>query len=124
MFMFILALALAAGVIGDDPEFGFGAALGLCLGMPLAHWLDRPGWATLHFPANPGQTLIGHLGLILTFIIACGWSLHIYVQVGWLDSILATTLAAICASMARAVVPHPFNLPVIVTTVAGVLWAL
>ncbi len=124
MFMFMLALSIAAAFSGDFPEFGFGAALSLCLGMPLAHWLDRAGRLTLYFPANPVQTLPGHLGLIITVVIACDWSLHIYHQVGWMESLTATALAGIAASMARAIIRYPFNSPAITLAIAGVLWAL
>jgi len=124
MMMFTIALAIAALFFMTLPEFGFGAALSLCLGPPLAHWLDRSGRLRLNFPANPEQTLPGHLGLIITVIIACGWSLHVYHQIGWFESLTATAIAGIVASMMRALIRHPFNLPAITLAIAGVLWAL
>jgi len=111
MVMFVTALGIATSFSMPFPEFGFGAALSICLGLPLAHWLDRPGKLKLEFPANPMQTLPGHLGLITTVMITCGWSLHVFHQVGWFESLTATALAGITASMVRAMVPHPFNLP-------------
>ncbi len=124
MLMFVMALAIASAYSTQFPEFGFGAALSVCLGLPLAHWLDRLGKLKLKFPANPAQTLPGHLGLITTVIITCGWSLRVFHQIGWFESLTATALAGIVASMARALIPHPFNLPVIATVIGGVLWAL
>jgi len=124
MMMFLTALAIAAAFSTQFPEFGFGAALSICLGLPLAHWLDRSGRFKLQFPANPEQTLSGHLGLIVTVIITCGWSLHVFHQIGWFESLTATALAGLASSVARALVPHPFNLPGIATAVGGVLWVL
>jgi len=124
MAMFTAALAVAGAFFIVFPEFGFGAGLSLCLGLPLAHWLDRAGVLQLKFPANPNQTLPGHLGLIATVIISCGWSLHVYHQIGWIESLTATALAGSAASMIRALLPHPFNLPAIAAVIGGVLWAL
>lgn len=126
MMMFAMALAIAAFFFTSLslPEFGFGAALSLCLGLPLAHWLDRSGRLRLNFPANPHQTLPGHLGLIVTVVIASGWSLHVYHQIGWFESLTATAIAGIAASMMRALIRHPFNLPAITLAIAGVLWTL
>jgi len=124
MFMFIAALAIAAVFATQFPEFGFGAALSVCLGLPLAHWLDRSGIFKLKFAANPAQTLPGHLGLVATVIITCGWSLHVFHQIGWFESLTATALAGIAASVARALIPHPFNLPGITAVIGGVLWVL
>lgn len=124
MAMFLTALAIAAAFSTQFPEFGFGAALSICLGLPLAHWLDRSGRFKLKFPANPAQTLPGHLGLIAVVIITCGWSLHVFHQIGWFESLTATALAGIAASMTRALIPHPFNLPGIAIAIGGVLWTL
>ncbi|MDQ6957694.1 MAG: hypothetical protein Q9M24_01130 [Mariprofundaceae bacterium] len=124
MLMFTAALALAATFSTPFPEFGFGAALSVCLGLPLAHWLDRSGKFKLKFPANPAQTLPGHLSLIATVMITCGWSLHVFHQIGWFESLTATALAGIAASATRALIPHPFNLPGIATAIGGVLWIL
>ena len=124
MWMFVLALTGAAMQFSYYPEFGFGAALSLCLGLPLAHWWDRAGRLRLLFPANPGQTLPGHISLIITVVICCGWSLHVYQQIGWFESLTATLLAGAAASAARGLIPHPFNVPVIALAIGGVLWLL
>jgi len=124
MWMFVLAMAGAAAQFSSYPEFGFGTALSLCLGLPLAHWLDRAGRLCLHFPANPAQTIPGHIGLILTVVICCGWSLHVYQQIGWFESLTATLLAGCAASAARGMISHPYNVPVIALSIGGVLWLL
>ncbi len=124
MLMFVVALGIAGAYSIQFPEFGFGAALSVCLGLPLAHWLDSLGKLKLKFPANPAQTLPGHLGLIVTVMITCGWSLHVFHQIGWFESLTATALAGIVASMARALIPHPFNLPAMTAVVGGILWVL
>jgi len=124
MLMFVLALLLAAIQFSFYPELGFGVALSLCLGLPLAHWLDRAGRFKLNFPANPAQTLPGHLSLIITVVICCGWSLHVYQQVGWFESLTATLLAGIAASAMRGLIHHPFNVPFIAVAIGGVLWML
>jgi len=124
MTMFILSLAITAGVFTDYPAFGFGAALSLCLALPLSQWLDRAGIMRLGFAANPQQTLPSHLSLIIAIIIACGWSLHVYRQIGWMESFTATALAGLAASAAVALVAAPYNMPLMVTAIAGVLWAL
>jgi len=124
MWMFVLALGGAVWQFSLYPEFGFGTALSLCLGLPLAHWLDRAGRLRLNFPVNPGQTLFGHLGLIITVVICCGWSLNVYHQVGWFESLTATMLAGCTASAARGLVAHPFNVPVIALVIGSVMWLL
>jgi len=124
MWMFLIALSLAAWQFSYYPEFGFGVALSLCLGLPLAHWLDRAAFAVIRFPANPAQTLPGHIGLICTVVICCGWSLHVYQQVGWFESLTATLLAGCVASAARGLIHHPFNVPFIAMAIGGVLWML
>ncbi len=124
MWMFVTALLLAALQFSSYPELGFGVALSLCLGLPLAHWLDRAGYFVIRFPANPAQTLPGHIGLICTVVICCGWSLHVYQQVGWFESLTATLLAGCVASAARGLVHHPFNVPFIALAIGGVLWML
>ncbi|OIO70940.1 MAG: hypothetical protein COW19_06410 [Zetaproteobacteria bacterium CG12_big_fil_rev_8_21_14_0_65_55_1124] len=124
MWMFVLALTGAAIQFSFYPEFGFGTALSLCLGLPLAHWWDRAGRLCLRFPANPGQTLPGHISLMITVVICCGWSLHVYQQIGWFESMTATLLAGCAASAARGLIAHPFNVPVIALTIGGVLWLL
>lgn len=124
MWMFVVALSLAGVEFTWYPEFGFGAALSLCLGLPLAHWLDRGARGVLHFPANPGQTWPGHIGLMVVIVICCGWSLHVFHQSGWFETLTATLLAACAASAARGLIPHPFNVPLVAAATGGVLWAL
>ena len=124
MLAFIAALATAAAWSFRFPEFGFGAALAVCLGLPLAHGLDRAGILRLGFPANPSQTLPGHLGLVAATAITCGWSLHAWHQIGWLESLTATLLAGLAASALRALIIHPFQPPFIAAAIGGVLWAL
>jgi len=122
--MFTLALGIAALANLAAPEFGFGIALTLCLGISAANLLDRTGIACLGIPANPGQTLPGHLALIVTASLICGWSLLIFHDLGWSHVILATTLAGITASAIRAMIPTPVNLPLIAAAMAATLWAL
>lgn len=124
MWMFVLALAGAAAQFSYYPEFGFGTALSLCLGLPLAHWWDRSGRMRLNFPANPGQTLPGHVSLILTVVICCGWGLNVYQQIGWFESLTATLLAGCAASAARGLIRHPFNVPAVALAIGSVLWLL
>ncbi|MDX8391399.1 MAG: hypothetical protein R8K53_02365 [Mariprofundaceae bacterium] len=124
MLMFVLALLLAVIQFSFYPELGFGVALSMCLGLPLAHWLDRAGRWRLNFPANPEQTLPGHLGLIFSVIICCGWSLHVYQQVGWFESLTATLIAGCAASAARGLIFHPFNVPFVAVAIGAVLWML
>jgi len=124
MWMFVLALGGAAAQFSYHPEFGFGAALSLCLGLPLAHWWDRSGRMRLNFPANPAQTLPGHISLILTVVICCGWGLNVYQQIGWFESLTATLLAGCAASAARGLIRHPFNVPVVAAAIGSVLWLL
>ncbi|OIQ01418.1 MAG: hypothetical protein COS82_02370 [Zetaproteobacteria bacterium CG06_land_8_20_14_3_00_59_53] len=124
MWMFVLALAGSAVQFTYYPEFGFGTALSLCLGLPLAHWWDRSGRMRLSFPANPGQTLPGHISLILTVVICCGWGLNVYQQIGWFESLTATLLAGCAASAARGLILHPFNVPVVALAIGSVLWLL
>ncbi len=124
MLAFVGALIVAAAWSFRFPEFGFGAALATCLGLPLAHGLDRAGLLRLGFPSNPAQTLPGHLGLIAATVVTCGWSLHAWRHVGWQESLTATLLAGLAASALRALIAHPFHPPFIAAAIGGVLWAL
>lgn len=124
MWMFVLALAGAAAQFSYYPEFGFGVALSICLGLPLAHWWDRSARLRLDFPANPAQTLPGHISLILTVVICCGWGLNVYQQIGWFESLTATLLAGCAASAARGLIRHPFYVPAVAAAIGGVLWLL
>jgi len=122
--MFTLAPGAAMLVFLNLPEFGFGIALVLCLGPTAADWLDRSKIIPLGFPANPAQTLPGHLFLILAVSLLSGWSLLIFHDLGWNQVLMATTLAGAAASATRAMIPAPINLPLIVAAMAATLWAL
>jgi hypothetical protein len=124
MIMFAIALGIAAGFMADYPAFGFGAALSLCLAIPFSQWIDKAGFMRLGFAANPQQTLPAHLALVVTIIITCGWSLHVYRQIGWMESLTATALAGFAASVAVALIATPFHMPVMVAAIASVLWLL
>ena len=122
--MFMLALGIAALMYLAAPEFGFGIALSLCMGVPAADWLDRTGIVRLDFPSNPGQTLIGHLMLIAAVGLLCGWSLLIFHDLGWGHVLMATVLAGLAASVTRAMIPEPLNLPLIASVTGITLWLL
>ncbi|MFQ5581389.1 MAG: hypothetical protein ACE5F3_02030 [Mariprofundaceae bacterium] len=120
----LTALAIAAAFFQTFPEFGFGTGLSICLALPAACWLDHTGHFALGFPAHPGQTLAGHLILILMTAIVCGWSLHIYHGIGWQQIFIATLLTGIAASLARALVPGGWNQPAMALAMGGTLWLL
>jgi len=122
--MFILALSIAALTNLTAPEFGFGIALTLCLGITAADLLDRAGLFRLGMPANPDQTFVGHLALIVSASLMCGWSLLIFHNLSWSNIIIATTLAGITASTLRALIPAPLDRPLIAAAMAATLWAL
>ncbi len=122
--MFMLALGLAALAYLEAPEFGFGMALALCMGVPAADLLDRTRVVPLDFPSNPGQTLIGHLVLILVITLLGGWSLLIFHDLDWSHLFMATALAGMVASTARAMMPEPLNQPLIVLAMGLTLWLL
>lgn len=122
--MFTLALGIAALTNLAAPEFGFGIALTLCLGITAADLLDRAGLLRLGMPANPDQTFAGHMVLIVSASLTCGWSLLIFHNLGWSNIIIATTLAGMAASALRALIPTPLDRPVISIAMAATLWAL
>ncbi len=122
--MFTMALGLAALINMIAPEFGFGIALTLCLGMAAADLLDRTSLLRLCLPANPEQTLPGHLVLIALASLTCGWSLLIFHNLSWSNIIIATTLAGVAASATRALAPAPLNRPAIAAAMAATLWSL
>ena len=122
--MFMLSLGIAALMYLAVPEFGFGIALALCMGVPAADWLDRTGIVRLNFPSNPDQTLIGHLMLILAVALLCGWSLLIFHDLGWSHVLMATMLAGLTASVTRAMIPDPLNQPMIASVTGITLWLL
>jgi hypothetical protein len=120
----IAALAVAAAFFQPIPEFGFSLALAACLLFPLADLLDRIRYLRLGFPVHPEQTLLGHLGLMFFAAILCAWSLHLYHGIDWHQLVIATLLAGIGASIARALLPHGWNLPGAVLAMGLILWLL
>lgn len=120
--LLILALALSAGLFVNVPEWGLGIALSLCLGEAAAELAESTGHGLrLRFPANPAQTLLGHLLLIVSTSCLCAWSLHLYLGVPWLMVIGATLLAGLAASAARGMVPYAWNLPAMVLAMGATL---
>lgn len=122
MAMFMLALTMAANLFIHWPELGFGIALVLCIGLPAAAILDGYKRLRLGFPRNPGQTLIGHLGLILITAGICSWSLHIYHGTLWHQGLIATAAAGLAASITHASIPESWNQPLVALAIGGVLW--
>jgi len=118
------SLAIAAAFFQQIPEFGFGMALAACLALPLADLLDRIRYLRLGFPLHPEQTLIGHISLMLFTALLCSWSLHLYHGIDWRQLLIATLLAGIGASLARALIPHGWNRPAAVLAMGLILWLL
>jgi hypothetical protein len=121
---FIATLAIAAALFQSIPEFGLGIALTVCLAQPAASWLDHFGFLALGFPAHPQQTLPGHLLLVFAAAGLCSWSVHVYHGIDWQPLLLATTVAGIAASVARALVPGGWNQPAVAAAMGVVLWLL
>lgn len=121
---FVATLAIAASLFQSIPEFGLGIALTICLAQPAAAWLDHFGLLTLGFPAHPQQTLPGHLVLVLAAAGLCSWSVHVYHGIDWQPLFLATAVAGIAASIARALVPGGWNQPAMAAAMGVVLWLL
>lgn len=124
MLHVMLALAVAAAWFQNIPEFGFGLALSLCLGMPAAYWLDRAGYLRLGFPAHPEQTLAGHIAFILISALVLCWSLHVYHGTPWQPLLIATLIAAMAGSATRALVPGQWHLPASMLSMGLVMWLL
>jgi len=122
--MFTVALGMTALTNMVAPEFGFGIALTLCLGMTAADLLDRTCLLRLSLPANPEQTFPGHMALIALASLTCGWSLLIFHNLSWSNIIIATTLAGAAASAMRALTPTPLDRPAIAAAMAATLWSL
>jgi len=115
LLSFGLALTLAAALFVAMPAWGLGIALALCLGEAAAETVEAAGRGLrLRFPANPSQTLPGHLLLILVAAICCAWSLRLYLGLPWLALPAASLLAGLAASAARGIAPFPWNLPAMV----------
>ncbi|HXH64103.1 MAG TPA: hypothetical protein VNH42_01180 [Mariprofundaceae bacterium] len=121
---FVATLGIAAGLFQSIPEFGLGIALTVCLAQPAASWLDHFGFLALGFPAHPQQTLPGHLLLVLAAAGLCSWSVHVYHGIDWQPLLMATSVAGIAASVARALVPGSWNQPAAAAAMGVVLWLL
>jgi hypothetical protein len=124
LVFFTATLGIAAGLFQSIPEFGLGIALTVCLAQPAASWLDHFGFLALGFPAHPQQTLPGHLILVLAAAVLCSWSVHVYHGIDWQPLLMATSVAGIAASVARALVPGGWNQPAAAAAMGVVLWLL
>jgi len=120
----LTSLTIAAAFFQNFPEFGFGIGLAICLALPAARWLDHTGHMALGFPAHPEQTLAGHLMLIVLTAVVCDWGLYVYHGIAWQQIFIATLLAGIAASFARALVPGGWNQPAMALAMGGTLWLL
>jgi len=124
---FILALFFAGLWFQNIPEFGFGLALCLCLAFPLASQIDHFGgkrFGKLGFPAHPEQTLAGQLVFVIACTIVLTWALHVYHATDWQSLFIATLLAAMVGSAARALIPDQWNKPAAMLAMGVVMWAL
>ena len=124
---FILAIFIAGLWFQNIPEFGFGLALCQCLAFPLAQQIDHFGserLGRLGFPAHPEQTLAGHLGFVVACTILLTWALHVYHSTGWQSLFIATLLAAMVGSAARALIPDQWNKPAAMLAMGTVMWLL
>jgi len=126
---FLTALLIAGIWFQHIPEFGFGLALCLCLAFPAAYWIDqlgkhKPAFVKLGFPAHPEQTLAGHLTLIALSTALLCWSLHVYHGTDWQSLLIATLIAAMTASVTRALMPGHWNAPAAMLSMGFVMWLL
>ncbi|MDQ6955352.1 MAG: hypothetical protein Q9M20_07900 [Mariprofundaceae bacterium] len=121
---FILALTIAVIIFQSIPEFGFGLALTVCLAFPLATLLDRLHYISLALPQHPKQTLLGHIGLIISSAFLCSWSGHLYHGINWQQLLIATLIAGMAASLCRALLPSYWNLPCAILAMGWILWLL
>ncbi len=120
----VAALAVAAGFSQRLPEFGLGIGLTACLAFPAADLLDRSRYMQLGFPQHPEQTLVGHIGLVFSTAILCGWAIHLYHGVEWQHLFIATLLVGIAASVTRAFSPTHITLPLTTLGMGVTLWLL
>ncbi|MCF7822132.1 MAG: hypothetical protein K9M17_06815 [Mariprofundaceae bacterium] len=120
----IAALAVAAGFFQRLPEFGLGIGLTICLAFPVADLLDRSGHVQLGFPQHPEQTLVGHIGLLISTTLLCGWSIHLYHGVEWQRLFIAMLLVGISASLSRAFLPTRIMPPLATLAMGVTLWLL
>jgi len=124
MLSLIVSLSIALAFFQNIPEFGFALGLTICLAFPLADLLDRIPSQALGFPYHPKQTLWGHLGLLISSTLLCSWSIHLYHPINWQLLITATLIAAIAASLVRALCPKHWNLPLATLAMGWILWLL
>ncbi|MDX8396789.1 MAG: hypothetical protein R8K49_00555 [Mariprofundaceae bacterium] len=124
MLSLISALGIAATIFQYIPEFGFGLALSACLSFSLANLLDRAAYLKLGMPLNPQQTLLGHIGFILSTSFLCSWSIHLYHGIHWQQLLIATLITAMAASIIRATLPEHFQRPTGILTMGWILWLL
>jgi len=120
----IAALAIAAAFFQRSPEFGLGIGLTVCLAFPAADLLDRGRYMQLGFPRHPEQTLIGHIGLIFSTTLLCGWAIHLYHGIEWQRLFIAMLLVGFAASVTRAFLPTHFTLPLATLGMGVTLWLL
>jgi hypothetical protein len=123
----ITAIFISGAWFQTIPEFGFGLALCLLLAFPAAHWTDQMGrhkFTKLGFPAHPEQTLAGHLVLIFACTGLLCWSLNVYHGTNWQTLFIATLIAGMTASTARALIPGQWNTPAAMLTMGFVMWLL
>ncbi|MDQ6991121.1 MAG: hypothetical protein Q9M11_05255 [Mariprofundaceae bacterium] len=124
MLSLTISLSIAMAFFQYMPEFGLALGLTLCLAFPLADLLDRIPNQTLGFPFHPQQTLLGHLGLLIASTFLCSWSIHLYHPMNWQLLMMATLIAAIAASLLRALCPKFWNLPLSTLAMGWILWLL
>lgn len=120
----LVALSVAAAFFQRAPEFGLGTGLAACLAFPAAALLDRTGQIRLGFPRHPEQTLIGHIVLIFSVSLICMWGIHLYHGIEWQRILVATLIAGMAASIARAFAPGAIMLPAGTLAIGVTLWAL
>jgi len=120
----LTALTVAAAFFQRAPEFGLGIGLAACLAFPAAALMDRTGHLKLGFPHHPEQTLVGHIALIFSVSVICMWSIHLYHGIEWQRILIATLIAGIAASVARAFAPGHIMLPSATLATGAVLWIL
>jgi len=124
MLSLMVSISIALLFFQSIPEFGFALGLIACLAFPLADLLDRLPNQPLGFPFHPKQTLLGHLGLLITSTFLCSWSIHLYHPMDWQLLIMATLIAAMAASLVRALCPKYWNLPLSILAMGWILWLL
>jgi len=120
----LAALAIAVAFFQRAPEFGLGIGLAVCLAFPVASLLDRIGYLKLGFPLHPEQTLIGHIGLIIVVSLLCTWSIQVYHGIEWQRLLIATLIAGMTTSVARAFSPVGVVLPLATLAMGSTLWLL